>query len=98
MSALMPGTDNTNSQGGFVRAAGDSTFDLNHIALTYTNGSDTGPAIIREHVTVDRTRRQFSGTFTLTQYLATVTPGHEFDESTPLVTITGVVSGTRITP
>jgi hypothetical protein len=74
-----------------------STFVLNHIALAWTNGTYTGPVRIRERVTVDASGRHFSGAFRVVQYLATVTPGHEFDQNTALVTITGTITGTRIT-
>jgi hypothetical protein len=74
-----------------------STFILNHYALAWTNGTYTGPANITERVTVDRKGRNFSGTFKLVQYLATVTPGHEFDQSTALVSITGTITGIRVT-
>jgi len=49
-------------------------------------------------VTVDNTRNHFSGWFVLTQYSASPTEGHEFDESVPLVTITGTISAKRMTP
>ncbi len=83
-------------QGVWARVGG-FTFFLNHLALGWTNGTYTGPASIRERVTVDATRRHFSGTFRLVQFLATQTPGHEFDEDTALVTITGTITGTRVT-
>jgi len=83
-------------QGVWARVGG-STYALNHMALGWTSGSYTGPAVIRERVTVDGTGRHYSGTFKLTQYLASVTPGHEFDQDTALVTITGTVTGTRMT-
>jgi len=76
---------------------GGSTFFLNHLALGWTSGTYTGPASIRERVTVDGMRRHFNGNFKLVQYLATQTPGHEFDEDTALVTITGTITGKRIT-
>ena len=76
---------------------GHSTFILNHYALAYSAGAYTGPVNIRERVTVDASGRHFSGWFTLVAYLASVTAGHEFDQGTPLVTITGTITGTRIT-
>jgi len=83
-------------QGVWARVGG-STFFLNHLALGWTSGTYTGPASIRERVTVDGMRRHFNGNFKLVQYLATQTPGHEFDEDTALVTITGTITGKRIT-
>lgn len=82
---------------GVWTQVGPSTFALNHYALAWTNGTYTGPANIRERVTVDASGKHFSGVFTLVQYLATVTPGHEFDQTTPLVSITGTLTGTRVT-
>ena len=76
---------------------GPQTFVLNHYALAYTNGVYTGPANIRERVTVDDSGRHYSGSFTLVQYLATPTIGHEFDQSQRLVTITGTIAATRVT-
>jgi hypothetical protein len=82
---------------GVWRQVGPSTFTLNHIALAWTSGAYTGPAVITERVTVDGSGRHIGGSFTLTQYLATPTPGHEFDQSTVLVSITGTISGNRVT-
>lgn len=73
------------------------TFALNHLALAWTSGSYTGPGHFHEYVTVDATGMTYTGTFTLVQYLATPTPNHEFDETTPLVTITGIIKATRMT-
>jgi len=83
---------------GVWKQVGPSTFVLNHIALAYTNGAYTGPAKIEERVTVGANGAKITGTFQLTQYLASPTQGHEFDESTVLVSITGTITGTRITP
>lgn len=83
---------------GVWKQVGPSTFELNHIALAWTNGAYTGPAKIQERVTVGADGDKFSGTFVLTQYLASPTTGHEFDENTVLVSITGTISATRITP
>ena len=83
-------------QGVWARM-GANTYVLNHMALAWTSGTYTGPAVIRERITVDGSHRHYGGTFKLTQYLASVTPGHEFDEDTVLVTITGTVTGTRMT-
>lgn len=80
---------------GAWRQTGESTYFLNHYALAYQGGSYVGPANIRLQVNVAGNR--MSGVFKLVQYLASTTPGHEFDQTTPLVTITGTVSGTRVT-
>lgn len=83
---------------GVWKQVGPSTFVLNHIALAWTNGAYTGPAKIQERVHVYANGTKISGTFVLTQYQASPTPGHEFDEGTILVSITGTISGARITP
>ncbi len=83
---------------GVWAQVGPSTFVLNHVALAWTNGAYTGPAKIQERVNVEAGGTKITGTFVLTQYLASPTQGHEFDESTVLVSITGTISGTRITP
>jgi len=83
---------------GVWKQVGPSTFVLNHIAIAYTNGAYTGPAKIEERVTVGANGAKITGTFQLTQYLASPTQGHEFDESTVLVSITGTITGARITP
>jgi hypothetical protein len=75
----------------------DSTFVLNHLALAWMNGSYVGPAHITERVTVGTNGSHYFGTFKIVQYLAAVTPGHEFDEDTALVTITGTIRATRVT-
>lgn len=75
---------------------GDSTYVLNHYALAWTNGTYTGPVNIKERVRVGPTGNTISGTFTTVVYLASVTPGHEFDQNTVLATITGTLTGTRI--
>jgi hypothetical protein len=76
---------------------GPSTFQLNHYALAWTNGSYTGPANIRAIVKVDPSGNRYSGSFQTDVYLASVTAGHEFDETTKLVTITGSFTATRVT-
>lgn len=82
---------------GVWEQAEDGTFALNHYALAYSGGNYVGPANIRERVSVDATGNRMSGGFVLTQYLASVTPGHEFDQTTKLVTITGTIRATRVT-
>jgi hypothetical protein len=74
-----------------------STFQLNHYALAWTNGTYTGPANIRAIVHVDPKGDKYSGGFQTDVYLASATPGHEFDETTKLVTITGSFTATRVT-
>ena len=81
-------------QGVWTRV-GRRTFALRHIALAYAGGSYLGPAIIKELVTVDKSGDHFSGTFQITQYLASMTQGHEFDQTTILVNITGNMTGVR---
>ena len=76
---------------------GPSTFQLNHYALAWTNGTYTGPANIRAIVNVDHDGDRYSGGFQTDVYLASATPGHEFDETTKLATITGSFTATRVT-
>ena len=82
---------------GVWQQAGPATFQLNHIAIAWSGGSYVGPARIQFLVTVDRSGSHYAGTFTLTQYVASITPGHEFDESAIAVRITGTVTATRLT-
>lgn len=84
-------------QGVWVQT-GPFSYSLNHIALAYSDGAYLGPAIIKERIFLNPRANQFTGTFTTVQYIATPTLGHEFDETTKAVTITGTISGTRITP
>ena len=95
-SGIRNPADNDICQGTWEQV-GPSTFALNHFALAWTGGSYTGPVNIRERVTVDPSGRRFTGTFTIVAYLATVTAGHEFDLTTPLASITGTLTGSRIT-
>jgi hypothetical protein len=74
----------------------DSTFFLNHLALAWMNGSYVGPARITEHVTVGPHGDRYWGNFKIVQYVASITPGHEFDQDTAVATITGTVRATRI--
>jgi hypothetical protein len=46
---------------GVWAQVGANTFALNHMALAWTSGTYTGPAVIRERVTVDATRHHTSG-------------------------------------
>ncbi len=95
-SGIRNPADNDICQGAWEQA-GPSTFVLNHFALAWTSGSYTGPVNIRERVTVDPSGRHFLGSFTIVAYLASVTQGHEFDQTQTLVSITGSVTGTRVT-
>jgi hypothetical protein len=76
---------------------GPSTFVLNHMPLAWSNGAYLGPVSLRLRVSLDRRGDHFTGVFKLTQYIATLTPGHEFDETTAAVTVTGTVTATRVT-
>jgi len=84
---------------GVWQQVGRSTFRLTHIALAYHAGAYVGPATILERVTVDPSGDSFRGTFTITQYATTASPGAEFDENTvvPPTPIRGVITGTRVT-
>ena len=76
---------------GAWRQTGSHSFKLNHYALSWDEmgASFVGPANIREQVTVDRSGRTYSGTFTLTQY--------SIDETTVLAQVKGIVTATRVT-
>ena len=82
---------------GVWQQVGPSTFVLNHIALAWTSGSYTGPVNIRAEVTVDGPRNRYSGWFHTTVYLASATPGHEFDQTNVLASITGNFTAVRVT-
>lgn len=82
---------------GVWRRVGDGAFVLNHYALAWTNGTYTGPVNIRARVTVDPSGSKYSGMFVTVVYLAAPLPGHEFDQSTVLATITGTFTATRVT-
>jgi hypothetical protein len=75
---------------------GPSTFQLNHYALSWTSGAYTGPVNIRAIVRVDSSGSRYAGLFQTDVYLASLTAGHEFDETTKLVTITGTFTATRV--
>jgi hypothetical protein len=83
---------------GVWTQVGPSTFRLTHMPLAWGGGSYIGPAKLRMVVTVDNTNNHFNGGFVLTQYAASPTQGNEFDESVPVVTLTGTISAKRITP
>jgi hypothetical protein len=88
---------------GVWEQIGPFTYKLKHIALAWVS-SDTppsmngpgpspaqflGPALIKETVTLSKSRDAYQGHFTVDQYNA--------DESTVLVHISGTVTGTRVT-
>lgn len=81
---------------GAWQQVGRSKFTLNHLGLAWAGGAYLGVAHIRQLVTVDPTGNSFSGTFTIEQYAdSTADP---FDESTPpIATISGSITGTRVT-
>ena len=85
---------------GVWRQVGRSTYSLTHVALAYHAGSYVGPAQILERVNVDPSGDSFVGTFTITQYSATASPGTEFDQSVvvPPTPIRGVIKGARVIP
>lgn len=81
---------------GVWKPVDDNTYVLNHYALAWQNGSYAGPANIRAEVSLNHQGDRYSGLFVTTVYAATPTIGHEFDETTPLVTITGTFKATRV--
>lgn len=83
---------------GVWEQIGAATFKLNHLPLAWAGGAYIGPVKLTAVVTVDRSGNRFSGLFSQTLYQASPTPGHEFDQSTPVVTITGTITATRIDP
>ena len=95
-SGIRNPSDGDICQGVWTRI-GPSTFLLNHYALAWTNGTYTGPVNIRAIVKVDANGDRYSGGFQTDVYLASVAVGHEFDETTKLVTITGSFTETRVT-
>ena len=88
---------------GVWEQTGPFTYKLKHIALAWVS-SDTppsmggpgpspaqflGPAVIRQVVTLDKSRDKYQGSFTIDQYNA--------DESVLLVHVSGTITGTRVT-
>jgi hypothetical protein len=84
---------------GVWKQTGRSTFKLNHAVLSWgpPAGAYLGPGALTEVVTVDSTGNSLSGTFTFTQYVATMS--NPFDQSNIAVPfpIFGVVTATRVT-
>lgn len=80
---------------GAWQQVGRAKFTLNHIAMAYAGGAYLGVAHFRELVSVDPTGQSYSGSFTVQQFAdATTDP---FDESgTPLATVTGTITATRV--
>jgi hypothetical protein len=76
---------------GVWKWIGDSTYKLNHYALSWDSTGTVlvGPANIREKVTVDRSRNHYSGAFSIDQYAT--------DGKTLLEHVVGKVTATRIT-
>lgn len=81
---------------GVWEQVGRSTFKLDHMPLAWESGAYIGPVKMSMLVTVDPSGNHFSGVFSQTLYQASMTPGHEFDESAPAGTITGTITATRI--
>ena len=77
---------------GVWKKTGRSTFQLNHVALSWdpTGTTFVGPANIRETVTVTEHGNAYEGVFTITQY--------SIDGTTVLDKVGGTVKGTRINP
>ncbi len=75
---------------GVWKQVGERTYKLNHFAAAFDgNGMTlTGPANIRETVTLDRDGDSFKGTFTIDQYTET---------GNLQVHLQGIITGTRIT-
>ena len=84
----------------------DSSYELNHWAIAWAPDPVTGavtflgPANIHENVKVDRTGNNFSGTFTIDQYVSPAPPPGMQPDLTNLsihpVHITGTVTAKRI--
>jgi len=76
---------------GVWQNAGNSTYRLNHYAISWDQGFSTtqplGLANIRESVTLAKDGKSFFGTFTINQY---------DEQGNTLVTITGTIVGYRI--
>jgi hypothetical protein len=84
---------------GAWEQTGPYTYKLNHLALAWQGGAYAGPASIKEMITLEPSGLSYHGWFTITQYAASATPGHEFDETTvvPPTPIHGTITGTRVT-
>lgn len=101
------GTEITNSGGhdpatgnwcmGVWASTGNRGFKLNHFALSYdkTTGMLAAVINIKEQVTVSHNGESMSGTFSLNVYPYDATTGTT--ASSPVQTVTGWVSATRVT-
>jgi len=91
--------DITNVCMGVWKQVGRSTFKLNHAVLAWgpPAGAYLGPGTLTEVIKVDSTGNRLNGTFTFTQYVATMS--NPFDQSTIAAPfpIYGVVTATRVT-
>jgi hypothetical protein len=83
---------------GVWEQLGPYTFKLNHLPLAWGGAAYIGPVKMNMVVSVDPSGNRFSGVFSQTLYQASATPGHEFDESAPVVTVTGPITARRMTP
>ena len=66
--------------------------------LTPGSGAYIGPVKMSMVVSVDPSGNRFSGVFSQTLYQASPTTGHEFDETAPVVTVTGTITARRMAP
>jgi hypothetical protein len=84
---------------GVWKRIGRSTFKLNHVVLSWgpPAGAYLGPGTLTEVVRVDSTGNSLSGTFTFTQYVATVSNPFDQDSIAAPFPIYGVVTATRVT-
>lgn len=74
------------------------TFKLHHLPLAWASGAYIGPVKMTMIVTVDEYGDDFHGIFSQTLFQASATAGHEFDESSPVVTVTGTITASRLVP
>ncbi len=76
---------------GVWKQTGKSTYELNHIGLSWDPVSNAfvGPAFIKQYVTLQKGGNTYSGTFTITQYGP--------DGKTVNVVIKGNIVATRVT-
>jgi hypothetical protein len=74
------------------------TFKLNHLPLAWSAGAYIGPVKMTMMVAVDEFGNNFHGFFSQTLFQASTTAGHEFDENSPVVTVTGTITASRLIP
>jgi len=75
---------------GVWKKAGAFSYKLKHFAMSWDGaGNPVGPAEIIEYIDLDQHADTFTGRFVITQY--------KMDGTTVLVSISGSLSGTRIT-